>query len=374
MEVIMARNIQQTHDMAHNCAILNQKLAEDLKNPANCFEVGRHGDPKEGIVLRTDKGPDVLRPWEPYILIGTFRVHRDFWTDKERGPLGCLYHHDGDITFVRRAELHKLEKMPIYTLRRLDEEGPHPTMLLKVNLSLPSNGKLYSKGGHLLHVQVGVHGSAQTISSDNNEILICFNDGDEMNLLFPDGMVRSFKNSKSKLVENKLSPEEMATVRIEDAFKRLHRARINGDEKKVLRVIHSMADLITLTRFIKDGQDVRRRILSDFFLELPNEELSKVHRKVTAILHQTDSALVPMLQMKNGGDLSDLKQKLDQNPFFRVIVGGKSNGKGSEAKAKAKAKKVARAEADNELRSKMKGPSTGKPVLQSKKGKKQKRK
>ncbi len=140
--------------------------------------------------------------------------------------------------------------------------------------------------------------------------------GEYVSLLFPDGFVKKLQSREGRLIEENLSFADMAKIRIEDAHARLKRFAELSDEdrtKAVYAVLSGMAELICVTLADRDGgQEIRRQIIKDFFLELQQDHLNLIHRKLTAILHQVDSALVPMLRQESPAvtvDLSVLASK-----------------------------------------------------------------
>lgn len=341
---------------------LNEVLAADLDLPANCFMIGRHSDLVEGIQLQLDKGPDPLRPWEPFIAVGDKRVHRDCWFDKEhRRPFGCVYHLNNGTAFVRRMQLGSIELSNGHTISVLHRPTEHTESeyTVLVDLSIPDIRGL-RKNGRELHIHHGVSGTGNIVMSKDDVVLVQLKSGEHVNLFFRDGAVRQLTFKKGELHETPLTRADMASLRVHDAKVRLNEASATeGEEDRkhtIYPILAGMANLLQLTAADKDGQDIRRLIISEFFLELEGEHLNLVHRKLKAILHSVDSALLPMISPEKKQDEQSNVVEFDQlRDKFRV-----SDAKASADKlAKSKQKKAVRQERDREYRDECKGGAAG---------------
>lgn len=337
---------------------LHRVMSADLELPANCYSVGRHSDLVEGIELDLNKGPDELRPWEPHIAVGKHRIHRDYWFDKERRcPLGCVYHPKGKGTaLVRRANLHVIESSDrtILTLRR-PEDSSTEECLLKVDLSIPGVGSI-RKEGRRLNIHFGISGG-ETVSLSQGIALMRVKNGQRITLFFKDGGVRQLSwTAKGGLSEAHLSNKEMLSLRVNDAKERLSNlAAENEEERKqqIYWILSGMVDLLPLTAIDKvSGQDIRRSLVSEFFLELESQHLNLVHKKLKAVLHKVDSDIVEMIRQEKKTDETNVVQLDCLRDKFRVT-------EGAEKLSRAKNKKAERQARDREYRAECKGSSAG---------------
>ncbi len=291
----MAKNFSRT--------ALSAALAKNAGLPANCFTVGRFGEPKVGIELSLDRGSNEFWPLEPHVLVGSFRIHRDAYR-------GCLYDmaEDKRTATVVRAELRECTASAtgklFYTLTQPAADKVAYS-LVKVNTALP-----YAKGpimlnGRPLHLFAG-HTGGTTIGADGWEALVQLAEGEWLDVFFEDGAVRRFVRQGPTLEERFLRPEEQLELRIERGWVELERVlELDGGtrERATGYLLSGMADLLHLTtRFDARGlgQGMRVTLLRKFLLELPPEALQLCHRKVTAILYQVDPPLVAMLRVDGG--------------------------------------------------------------------------
>lgn len=280
-------------------AALNAALVKNAALPANCFTVGRFGEPVVGIELSLERGSDELRPLQPHILLGGYRLHRDAYR-------GCLYEMAADkrTATVLRAETKRCVSTAtgkvFYTLTNPTDDKVSFS-LVKLNTTLP-----YAKGpvmvnGRPLRLYAG-HKGGTTIGADGWEALVQLAEGESLDIFFEDGAVRRYLRQGSQLEERFLKSEEQLDLRIEKAWEELERVLSFSDgarEKAVAAILSGVADLFHLTtRFDARGlgQGMRMTLIRNFFLELAPEALQLCHRKVTAILHQVDPSLLAMLR------------------------------------------------------------------------------
>lgn len=336
---------------------------------ANCFSIGRFGDPSVGIKLSLDRGMDELRPLLPHIQLDGFRVHRDAFK-------GCAYELSGNPKFgtVHRAELRacssKASGKVFYTLKE-PEADKVSYSIAKVNLRLP-----YAKGpvtvnGHELRLWAGVSGGV-LVAKNGWEALVQMKEGERMTVFFEDGAVRHFMRQGAVLEEKFLDSKSQLDFRIEEAWTQLDRALTRGDgarENTIFAILSGVADLLHLTTRFGGGlgQEMRMNLIRNFFLQLSDEALELCHRKVTAILHQVDPSLVGMMF----GNTSCVKEQgvLPSGVTDITVV------RDERARAKREAEREAR-RLERLAAQPKKGPSGSKPKQTSnpKKVEKQKRK
>lgn len=285
---------------------INYMLEADKKKQVNCFELGASGQVVEGIMLAFDKGPDPLRPWTPFILLGSERrVHRDDRYDPKtnKNMFGAIFHPDEERGgVVRRAALYRVNPpggKSYYTLIKPLRDDVKES-LIKVKLGLPEHIKLVREG-YNLNIMYGVHGTAHAVASSEGDFLVVIGNGQTANLLFGDGTVRQFVQQETELKEVRLNMKQIASVRVEHALARLQYLAGNEDdeklESKLKQVLGGMADLLYLTQVDKvAGQELRRFIIQEFFLKVSDNNLRLVHKKLTAVLYKVDSALLPLLK------------------------------------------------------------------------------
>jgi len=331
-------------------------IESDAHLPTNCFTLGRFGDTREGIVMSLDRGPDQFRPYEPHVLVAGYRIHRDRVD-------GCIFvkQDDDKTAIVRRAVAHHLMpegKRAFYTLRRplCEKVG---TSLVKVSASIPNLKGSIHMNGHELRLYTGVSVGA-VIGREGFDSLVELVEGENIIIFFEDGWVRSFHKEGSALIEQLLGSEDMLDLRISEAWYQIDREveKFDGGRKDVVHaILVGMANLLHLTsRFNQRGlgQNMRITLIRDFFSKLSPNALELVHRKVTAILHQLDPSLISMLRTGSfEGEVA---------PATVTDIG---QVRDSKERAKREAARAARAEADRQLRDKMKGSSGGKPKNQT---------
>ena len=322
----------------------------DRHLPVNCHTVS-YGGSTEGIEL------SLIDPWgnpRPAIQTGGGFVARDSTSNPEQGPLGALYHpKDGTSASIYRANLHLVQPFngdkPFHTLRRVDEELPSASIVL-VKFGLPPGYELKSvkaDNGREFNIRVwqGMRSTSEPIVGRNDEWLVELRDGDELTLFFPDGLVRQFVRTDGQLVEEKLTPADMLSARIADARLRLEQidaADLEREEwqKATYVALAQMVDLLHLTW---DG-DRHHELVYDLFLELREEQLQTVHRKLLAVLHQANPILAQVVN--SGGrvvSLSSAAPKEGPDP----------------KRAEALRKKRERAAADRQRHWDTKGPGKG---------------
>ena len=263
----------------------------------NCFRIGRFGEPTKGIVLSLNRGPDELRPWEPHVSVGAYRLSlsRDSYK-------GAFYERaaDGKTAIMHRALAHKIVregKASFYTLQNPGDEKLDFS-LVRISLTLPYAARV-AVNSREVRVFTGVVGGT-VVAHDGDEYVVVLNKEHEMELHFPDGMTRLFRQMGGGLCEEHLSHEGILDLRIEDAKRRLAgvSAFTDGErrEKAVYAVLSGMADILHLTTLNRSfGQVLRMTLLREFFLSIEPMHFSLVRRKVEAILHQVDPPLVEML-------------------------------------------------------------------------------
>lgn len=324
----------------------------------NCFTVSRFGAPEQGIVLTEDPGPDALRPWEPYIAAGSARIHRDYSTGCEtvqRGVHLMVYQVKAYSRTVGSGRTMSTLQKP-----KFDEK---PQMVLKVNLSLPNARSSIVVGGRQLKLYVGVSGGT-LLERDAADAVVKLEDGEAVTCFYFDGGVRVFRMQGTELVETPLGTEQMLKERIAQAKRDLEKSRgLSGDarDKREFSILMGMADLLNMTtRFDARGlgQQLRLSILREFFLTLEPVLLQLVHRRLTAILHQVDSALVSLLWKE--------AQSQGSSPATDTVI---DMGAERVRREKARREKV---QHDREVRLAMKGRS-GQRTQASSGGKKQKK-
>ncbi len=297
---------------AHQSALqMPVRVQSDAHLPANCYTLGRFGVPTEGIVMSMNRGPDEFQPWTSHILVGGYRIHRD-------SRDGCVFHKnaDGVTAIVRRAVPHYVEplgKSPFYTLKSQEKEKPSTT-LVKVSTVLTFAKSAIHMNGQELRLFAGVSGGTM-IGRDGYEALVELMEGETMSVFYEDGAVRTFRRQGVMLEERHLGTQEMLTARIQNAWERLEFAEAIGDNEKRVRmmngILSGMADLIHLTtRFNQRGlgQEMRMELITEFFCNLTPEAMELIHRKVTAVLHQVDPALLSALRTGGSSEKDTLPE------------------------------------------------------------------
>lgn len=253
---------------------------------ANCFTVRRHGDVSEGIAVSRNAQEQTS------LMVDTFWINNDHFH-------GAVVDTTDTQPMVYRAVLHENGgngKRKFFTLREPKSTVPS-TLLIKAHLGLPLHG-VVKVHGYEIHAFVGTRGTGRLVKHKAQEALVSLDDGEEMSFFFVDGWVRTLKNREGSVCDIMLSAEEMLAKRIAVAFDELACARIYFDpvlrEKQIRSILSGVADLMHLMgRY--GGQNLRIALIRDFFYKIEKAEFALVHRKLSAILHSVDSALVPML-------------------------------------------------------------------------------
>jgi hypothetical protein len=314
-----------------------------MSNRVNCFTVRRHGDLSEGIVLGNDiEGREAL-------MVGRFWFNRDRFG-------GALVDMTGAVPMICRAVLRERGgngKRKFTTL--CEPKSARPTrVLIKVSLGLPLDA-VVKIGDREIHVATDVCGNGQIVKRDGHEALVSLGDGEEVSFLFPDGWVRTFRNREGDLRDIMLSAEGMLEKRIAFAFRELECARAFFDatlrEKKIHSILSGMADLIHLTMYAGNGQELRIKLIRDFFYGITQAELGLVHRKLTAVLHHVDPVLVSMLSS------AYYATSTGHEKASVVSIDSARNSAVEQARRKA-----ARAQRDRDFRNSVKGHAGAKPA------------
>lgn len=339
-------------------------LMRESARPGNCHTITRHG-----------RKPYIAMSERFSIEIGSAFVGRDMSFNKDiNQPFGCFYHPTNDgKSVIRRAVptlLHPRDetKKSFYVLRR-PTKSDIDEVLVKIDTTLPYHGKVV-KGNFELHIHGGISTTGTVITRFKSEALVCLKDDERLDVMYPDGYVTSFVQDDGELVESHLPPMAMVDIRVKDAHQRLVDAQTITDvevRKKMVRdVLNGMADLLHVTDAVKiASQDVRRKILQDFFLKLEREQMSVVHKKLWAILSNVDPVLREMLRgsshdVEDQGrpDFSGLSR------MFKTVVEKKGLTPSQIA-----AKKAQRSAEDREERLAMQGASSGGGSQEKKKAK-----
>lgn len=262
--------------------------------PSNCFTLGRVGNPVEGIELLLDAGPDALRPWQPFIAVGTRRVHRD-----RRD--GCIYEKraDGKTGHVRHATAFTVQTPNVHTyhvLKKPVRETVGDTSVVKLRFGMRGSKRVIVNGQEL-RLYTGVDGGT-LLERDGMEAIVTVKEGERITIFYEDGAVRSFRREGSSFVEKTLTQAEMLEKRIESAHARLE--VLSQDmrpqaEKMAFGLLAGMTELLHLTTVSKEGQELRMKLLKEFFLNLPQQHYNAIYRKLRGTLEAVDRVLVPYL-------------------------------------------------------------------------------
>ncbi len=284
--------------MANFDLVTAQKL--DLHLVSNVFEAGYAGL-VEGVELSLDRGPDPLRPRDPSLQVGHGFIARDRTVDKEKGPLGCIYHSQGALSaMVYRAVVHTVMpegRKSFQVLRTPTAEKP-ATSLVKISTRLPKGIKVRAVIGrdgqdHPLRVWSGVRTTGTVVLAYDGETLVELEIGEQLTIFFEDGFARQYEQDQDGIVEIELTPADMAKLRIDDAKARL--ASVTPEqwpdpgrrERQLHFILAGMVDLFHLAA--KD--EAVHKDLVQFFFSLRPAELQLVHRKLVAVLHQRNPLL-----------------------------------------------------------------------------------
>ena len=262
----------------------------------NCFTISRFGAPVEGIVLSRDMGSNPLHPWTPHIKVGTSRVHQDFKSGSEAVMVG-----EQLIVFKANVFSRVLDSgRSVHTLKSATFNQARG-LILKINLGMSQmNNTAMVVNGRNLRLYVGAHGGT-LLECQAAEAAVKLEDQEHVTCFFFDGAVRVFKCHEGALYEVPLGTEAMLRERINRAkieLKASTELTGEGRDKKEYSVLMGMVDLLNLTAHFDKrgfGQQMRTSIIRDFFLKTEPAQLNLVHPRLTAILHQIDPALLPLL-------------------------------------------------------------------------------
>ncbi len=265
-----------------------QKLIDAEKDLSpNCFTLRRNGIPEEGILASLDSGPDPSNPWSPHIPVGKYRMSRE----KKRA---CVYHlEEGMHPVIFRAEpftVVRSSRRTFHTLRHPGFSELHYS-LVKAILGRPQYGKALTGAG----------GTGTVIADNGDECLVSLLDGQIIHFFFPDGAVRSFRQTVARLHEESLPPLEMINLRIADAKTRLALARQiteEGRKRKIVRYLLSgmIGTLRQTAEYPRHGHELREVLLREFFFTLSKNKATFVLPKLVEELSRTDKSLLPMLK------------------------------------------------------------------------------
>ncbi len=306
-----------------------QKLDRNLTS--NVFEAGYTGL-TEGVVMSLDRGPDPLRPRDPSIAIGLGFIARDRFVDRELGPMGCIYHPmGGQQARVYRAVVHTVvpEGRKPFSVLRAPAEAKPATSLLKVSLELPKGTRVKTVKGadgaeHALRIWSGVRTTGKLVIAYDGEALVELSPGDELTILFEDGLVRQYEQDKDGLLEVELSPADMAELRIDDARQRLAAVTPQNwpnPEKREAQLRFILSGIVDLFHLAAKDEGVRKD-LAQFFFNLDQSLLGLIHRKLVAVLHlrdpllahafstpTTSSNVAPMRPAKTAAEIAEAARK-----------------------------------------------------------------
>lgn len=307
VEVVPVSSLTAPKPRIQKMGPVERALAADLALSANCWHLSDFaGSLEEGVLANmADKGPDPLRPFEPFVVVGGARVHRDGMQGQHGENLfGSTFHPKGDGSAVIRRAVSYFVRPTTgkgYSTLRKPRDTELTSAILFVRLALPV-GHVLRKGEHTLQVNIGYSGDVRLLAASKGEYLFEVQDDKRVNLMYGNGSVRSFVGRGNTLRELRLSFMDMAKIRVDDAFARLARASVIDDEKKrkdvVYHTLASIADLLHLTEADKvSGQEIRKMLLDDFFLKVAPEHLSAIHRRLMAVLSNVDKVLLPLIRM-----------------------------------------------------------------------------
>lgn len=270
---------------------LSAAISAEAALDPNCFTIGRFTPAEEGIALVVPP-----KPLYPYMEVGEERIMRD-------QRIGCLYMvTELGRAMIRRAFAERTQQQPscrrFYALKNPGKEELNLS-LLRISLGLPL-GEPVVMHERLLRPYYGVRGGF-IVAKSKTEVLITLKDGESINLFFVDGNVRTFHQNGAKLEEKSITHKLMFKLRIIEALNQLERASkitdVDLHNKHIRTTLSGMSDLLHITaRFKGVGQELRRQLIRDFFLQLPDEKLGLIHKRIFATLMTVDSALVSMLR------------------------------------------------------------------------------
>ncbi len=215
-------------------------LLADDSQPANAFYMNGTGKVSEGMSISL-RHP--LTGNAPALLVGEYFILRH----KVRG---CLYRPMGDMGLVRRLEVEYLErdgKKPIGFLVR--PEGS-TKCYLHVDTSLLSDPTVTYKVTYKERFFAGTHHTGAVVAYHGNEELLCLNkEGDYVDVFYVDGSVKRVVCVNSTLKSVRLSIEEQAQVRIDDAMRKLSDATklvCDGKAKRSDYALHQLAAVLAV--------------------------------------------------------------------------------------------------------------------------------
>lgn len=345
-----------THS-AHRSAVgLGNALQEDNQRAPNCFTVNSTGALDEGVYLTLHAPkPDGSGEYPPHLKVG-----HNFLLRNRNGAQGCIYRPSERGGLVRRAEIvtvTPIQGKPFQVINCPSEEKLD-FQLLHVHFGMAKEDKVHLKERvYQLNIWHGVFGTAEPLLVSGDQALIKFTeDGQEVHVMYPSGLVRSVVREHGYLRLQTFSNAEMAEVRVGNAKHQL--GECDSSEHGIKRrdgILFGIIKLLELTRSREDA----REVIVDFLRE---QDLSRRMRGEIRVL------LVGL------GD----KYALEFADDVGFTVNNGTPHRGSGPSREVRARKALKAEKDRELRQQMRGGHGGgggkSQQVNQKKGKGRKRK
>ena len=311
---------------------LGAALQEDSQRAANCFSVNSTGRLDEGIYLTLhEQKPGGFGEYPPHLKVG-----HQFILRNRNGSYGCVYRPTNEGGLVRRAEIvtvTPIEGEPFDVLNCPSDTSPHFHLLLIHYGLAQQDGVKLKDSVYELGIWHGVFGTAKLVRSSGDQALVRFDeDGQEVHVMYPNGLVRSVIRENGLLMLQSLSDAEMAMVRVANAEEQL--AECDTTERGIKRrdgILIGMVKLLQLTRSYEGA----REVILDF---LRAQNLSNRMR-------QEIRATLVSLGDQYALEFADIS--------YASVVTPDSPRKGPSAEAKAK--KAEKAAKDRELRQQMRG-------------------
>lgn len=236
----------------------------------NCFTIRRAAAAVSGISIAKNDGNDV-------VCIGG----KEFRLDRDERPTTTA----GKVVGARIKRVKPTKGTPFTTLATLAGSSVY-TLVHAVF------GPQAEVGGRPMQCFVGSAGG-KVFASSPTEQLVQVPEGESLVLFYPNGSVRKFHRWGASLEESVLAPEAMLNIRMKHANGMLQTA----SGTMINCILRGMVDLVNLTSQLDRviGQEVRMKLIREFFLALPESRFGLVKKSLAAALYAVDSALVPML-------------------------------------------------------------------------------
>lgn len=250
-----------------------QQESEQARKQRNCFTITADGSLHLGIepTVHSQSVRRNERTWRSNLTVGkkTVTFHPDHF------GTGIISRSEPRELFLT-AELDVLPRgafEPLLILK-LPRSTQVPYFLVKVTAELPRKVAQRFKGGDpSRRVESGVSGTAEVVLTHEHESLLRVFDGDVVNIMYPNGLVRRYRRTGTCIREESLTHEEMLKTRLAEA--EVNFARTQDTRKRT----NLENGLLKLLRLQKQREHVE--LILEFF---QNRDLSS---KVESSLRTT---------------------------------------------------------------------------------------